>query len=339
MGSISGAILIVGLAPSSPRIPSPLARSTSFPLGSHPHARKQSVMDNNIQIQDFKPLPSPSPLSESINPHNSSYSLSLDPITEHSNSPTPTPSALLTPAISSPIVETIAPPTHPQIPSISNGSDTNGSAPRPPQRRPPQLGHGPPPSSKPTINLHPPRSAFSSAFPATNTELILYSYAQLVGKLSLTPAPGAVLTSEQARTLNHVRASLLKRQVVGGGSMNMTPLLSPSSLPAGQPSRPRHGRSTSVSSSLLSLLSPTMPAPQPPTRKPSHRAQAPSMFSLFSSGQPSGGPGLGLGLGPNGTTNGEEDIDPETPLPTFDVQPAMLAVDLSLAPGESRSCA
>jgi hypothetical protein len=27
------------------------------------------------------------------------------------------------------------------------------------------------------------------------------------------------------------------------------------------------------------------------------------------------------------------------PLPTFQVQPAMLAVDLSLLPGESRSCA
>jgi hypothetical protein len=33
-----------------------------------------------------------------------------------------------------------------------------------------------------------------------------------------------------------------------------------------------------------------------------------------------------------------EDIDPDTPLPTFEVQPAMLAVDLTLMPGESRSC-
>ena len=40
-----------------------------------------------------------------------------------------------------------------------------------------------------------------------------------------------------------------------------------------------------------------------------------------------------------GRTGGDvEDIDPDAPLPTFDVQPAMLAVDLSLLPGESRTC-
>ena len=44
---------------------------------------------------------------------------------------------------------------------------------------------------------------------------------------------------------------------------------------------------------------------------------------------------LGLEV-PNGT--GDAEVDPEEPLPTFEVQPAMLAVDLSLAPGESRSC-
>ena len=34
----------------------------------------------------------------------------------------------------------------------------------------------------------------------------------------------------------------------------------------------------------------------------------------------------------------EEEIDEDVPLPTFDVRPAMLAVDLALLPGESRSC-
>jgi hypothetical protein len=33
-----------------------------------------------------------------------------------------------------------------------------------------------------------------------------------------------------------------------------------------------------------------------------------------------------------------DDVDPEEPLPTYEIQPAMLAVDLSLGPGESRSC-
>ncbi len=45
----------------------------------------------------------------------------------------------------------------------------------------------------------------------------------------------------------------------------------------------------------------------------------------------------GLGLSINSTVE-EEPIDPETPLPTFEVQPTMLAVDLTLGPGESHSC-
>jgi len=35
---------------------------------------------------------------------------------------------------------------------------------------------------------------------------------------------------------------------------------------------------------------------------------------------------------------GWEEGDEEIPLPVFEVQPAMLAVDLALSPGESRSC-
>ncbi|KZT64024.1 Rgp1-domain-containing protein [Daedalea quercina L-15889] len=322
-------------SPSSPRIPSPLSRSNTLPIApSHPHARKQSVLDGHFQIQDVRPPASPLPLSPSSNPSTSSYSLSLDPIAEGSNPPT----ALPTPAITSPVIETIG-PVRTQLPSAPS---LNGAAPsRPPQRRPPNLGHGPPPLSNPSIKVKPPRSAFSSSFPTTNTELILYSYAQVVGTLSLAPAPGAILTPEQTHSLNHVRSSLLKRQVVGGGSMDMTPLFSPQSFsPGPQPSgRQRHGRSNSVSSSIFSLLSPITPASQAPAWKPSHRAQAPSVFSLFSSGQstPSNGIGLGLGLGPGASLGDEEDVDPETPLPTFDVQPSMLAVDLSLAPGESRS--
>ena len=43
----------------------------------------------------------------------------------------------------------------------------------------------------------------------------------------------------------------------------------------------------------------------------------------------------GLGLH---TNSSEELYDPEVPLPTFEVQPTLLAVDVSLGPGESRSC-
>lgn len=45
---------------------------------------------------------------------------------------------------------------------------------------------------------------------------------------------------------------------------------------------------------------------------------------------------VGLGIGVGDTS--EEEIDPEAPLPMFEEQPTMLAVDLALLPGESRSC-
>jgi hypothetical protein len=34
----------------------------------------------------------------------------------------------------------------------------------------------------------------------------------------------------------------------------------------------------------------------------------------------------------------DEEVDPEMPLPTFEVPQVMLAVDLCLGPGESRTC-
>ena len=43
--------------------------------------------------------------------------------------------------------------------------------------------------------------------------------------------------------------------------------------------------------------------------------------------------GFGLNRSPS-----EEVYDPEVPLPTYEVQPTLLAVDVSLGPGESRSC-
>ena len=114
----------------------------------------------------------------------------------------------------------------------------------------------------------------------------------------------------------------------------------------------RHGRSNSLTGSVFSLLSSSTSAPTvPPTSQswtPGHKARTPSMFSgLFSASSTSlASPGLENGSAVNGNGTGvglglsmdEEVIDPDVPLPTFEVQPAMLAVDLSLGPGESRSC-
>ncbi|KZT09076.1 Rgp1-domain-containing protein [Laetiporus sulphureus 93-53] len=320
--------------PTSPHISSPLTRSVSFPVSpDHPHARKQSISVGQAQIQDVRSPYPPTPSASTSN-----HSLTLDTISESSLSLVMPP---LTPAIPSPIPETAPSNIRTQMPSIPTGINgkTNGTVgPRAPARRPPQLGHGPPPIPG---GSQQPRSALSASFPVPNTELILYSYAQLVGTLSLVPPPGTVGTPEQTRMLNHVRSSLLKRQVMGGGSMDITPSLN--SQPFSQSSSAhlgRHSRSRSVSvtSSLFSMLSPSA-ASATQSFAPSHRARAPSVFSLFST-QTSTVATSGVGLGFTGSEGGGEDedeVDPETPLPTFEVQPAMLAVDLSLAPGESRS--
>lgn len=84
---------------------------------------------------------------------------------------------------------------------------------------------------------------------------------------------------------------------------------------------------------------------------PGHRAHAPSYgsspifpatHSFAGAGAKVGSEGVGLGLGGvslglGGVQEGEG-WDPEQSLPVFEVPPAMLAVDLSLGPGEERSC-
>lgn len=84
---------------------------------------------------------------------------------------------------------------------------------------------------------------------------------------------------------------------------------------------------------------------------PGHRAHAPSYgsspifpatHSFAGAGTKVGSEGVGLGLGGvslglGGVQEGEG-WDPEQSLPVFEAPPAMLAVDLSLGPGEERSC-
>lgn len=207
--------------------------------------------------------------------------------------------------------------------------------------RPPQIGLGQPPETYQShVKVLPPRSAFSSTFPQSNTELILYSYAQLTGTLSIIPIPGAIPTPDQTHTLNGLR-SALKQSVVGGGSMDITSSLHHQGH-AQQPLRRSHSRSSSFSSGLLSLLAPSSSGPQnsPTPWTPSHRPRTPFVFSsLIMDPSPANGSfpnGKRVGLGIGGI---DEDVDPESPLPMFEVQPAMLAVDMSLLPGESRSCA
>lgn len=272
------------------------------------------------EVQQPPPPPSSGLSSSSV----STFSLALDPIAETPSTPYPGTPLTRSPSLTE------------SLDQHSLKTTVHAYPPRPsqPRRPPPQLGlgHGPPPPNSQ------PKSAVSlrnSTLVGSNSELILYSYAQLLGTVSITPLPGAVMTPDQAQTLNALRLKLSKRTVVGGGSMDIT------SHQRIQERRRPHSRSASLTNSFLSLLSPsTYSAPSTPL--PSSQSWAPGRSRTPSvSSVPSGTPvngqqnGIGLGLINGGA---EEDIDPDAPLPTFDVQPAMLAVDLVLAPGESRTC-
>jgi len=297
-------IFLKSAGQSSPRASSPLARTSSTPVPpNHPHARKASI-----------DVPVPIPQSAST----SSFALSLDPIAE-SMSPVPPTPPLPSPA-----------PT--PAPFISLHAARNSQpASRAPQARSsthhhPQalLGNGHPSSLKSL-----PRD--------TNTELVLYAYVHLTGSLFLLPPPSLARTSALAVLQRH------KRGPRGGGSMDIGVASPP-------PPRGHERRSASIAGSLWGLIS----SPASAVLSPGHRARMPSYGSspnspttrsLASAGtkladHETNGVGLGLGgvgLGLGGVQEGDEWV-PEQPMPVFEVPPAMLAVDLSLGPGEERSC-
>jgi RAB6A-GEF complex partner protein 2 len=115
-------------------------------------------------------------------------------------------------------------------------------------------------------------------------------------------------------------------------------------------SRGHERRSASIAGSLWGLIS----SPASAVLSPGHRARMPSYGgspnlpttrSLASAGAKlanNEAEGVGLGLGGVGFGLGAvqegEEWAPEQPMPVFEVPPAMLAVDLSLGPGEERSC-
>ena len=304
---------------------SPLARTDTLNLSSkHPHARKQSLLDGQISLDHISPTTSIPPAPYSPNSSTSSFTIALDPIAEGAQSP-----YLSTPALGSPTVDTVFLPT--QQRTVAHGTLPG----YPNRRRPTSLGLG-----------QPPKSPLS--YPRTTTEIILYSYAQLSGSLVLSQIPEVPPSIEQLETLNSIRSALLSRAVLGGGSMDIS-----STLNSPKPATPRsprpghsHNRASSLSAGLLSMLSPislaspvTSPVPNsstsPKRRSASGYLPSGSPMSAKFLSNTSSPSVFGLGFGNDVGDN----IDPEEPLPTFETQPSMLVVDLSLAPGESRSCA
>ena len=307
---------------------SPL-RDSSVPA-HHPHARKQSVLiDGSVtqaELQLKEMSLSPSPILQSAAASTSAFSLSLDTIAENATSPSGEgPSHSYPPKY---------PPQRPSYPLAKSGVG---------------LGLGPPPLP-PT-----PRTASIATFAAPNAALILYAYAQLSGSLTLSDGSSSgttVLTPTESRAVNAVRAALVNRgrQAVGGGRMDIEASLDPSpTTPSSSrlrpPNRRTHSRAVSLGSSLMSLLSPSsasLSSPNQPPWSPGHKPRTPSIVSSFLSSSMSSPADVGRktnsGLGSGLNVEEAEEIPPDTPLPTFDVQPAMLAVDLVLVPGESRTC-
>lgn len=271
-------VVVARATPEPPRLNT---RSHTLPLAStHPHARKQSLLDGQLQLQGVPPSPSTS-------------SSALDPIAE----------------LSPPLAKSFL--SHPSI-----AESTSADHLAPPPRRPVQLGLGQPPSL--SEKRVPTRTSFSTTFPQPNTELVLYSYAQLAGTVHIAPDPGV-----QSQELRALRATLKRSGAIGGGNMN---ILSP-----GPPARRRqHSRSASLSASASGLISsllassPSLSTSSSANGRFSHRSTGSASYpTLPSSGSLTAAAEI-------------EDVDPTQPLPVLDVQPAMLAVDLSLLPGESR---
>ncbi|KAJ7770664.1 Rgp1-domain-containing protein [Mycena metata] len=344
-------------SPTSATLPSSISRrSDTLPLAaSHPHARKHSVLDG-IPLQELITSPiSPSPSGTGAytpSASSSTFSLALDPISEAAATAYPYPP---TPAI---------PPTPAGgvfggAPTITVGhsqplimSGATVSAPAAGARRNPQIGIGmghpsssgagagqsPISPSTPTKSFlrshsHNQHTLNAAAHPP-NTQLLLYAYAALSGRAVLAPLPNAALPA-LASLKNNLRRSGVGAR--GGGSISLgvggvgsSPLsaMGGGVERVGLSARPaQHRRASSFSAGLRAISLGIWGRSSVDGGASTSSAASDEGASVGDSGG-SGIPNSG-GAGDGG--------DPEAPVPTLEVPPEMLAVDLALAPGESRS--
>lgn len=145
-----------------------------------------------------------------------------------------------------------------------------------------------------------PRSASSAAFAAQGAETLLWAYAQLSGTVEIDP--GAV----KEGSIGTLRLRLAQSTPVGGGRMDLYDQT--------------RGKSDAGWSSWFSVPSLT-----------SIRQASPAPTSFLSSL---------LSVRPNPTRTPDQ-ASPDSPanvLSTFNPPQSMLAVDLNLLPGESKTC-
>ncbi|OBZ78729.1 hypothetical protein A0H81_00275 [Grifola frondosa] len=310
------------VTPTSPRISSPLARSQSLPIApNHPHARKQSVLDGQLQLQDLRPPTSLSPFSPTPNASTSTFSLSLDPIAE-SAAASPVPPS--TPSFPSPLPDAAAANVRTQLPVINNPdapAQVNGTysyppptSTRGPARRPSQLGHGPHlrASNIYSRRAQRPPSGYADDYAAPGRG----GGGRALAHPAPPPRTSAAAAGRRRRQHGHQLISQLTEHLATRGAARLTRPLDLALCGASLAALPEHSYAAIAGSAALGAVAP--------------RAHAVCVLDV----SPSPSSSVGLGLG---TVEDEEDIDPDAPLPTFEVQPSMLAVDLSLAPGESRS--
>ncbi|EAU93381.2 hypothetical protein CC1G_04360 [Coprinopsis cinerea okayama7 len=242
-----------------PQPPHPKRTHTLALSQSHPHARKNSVLDGDVDFASLAshpnspyqpgfpsaPGPSTGPLpysgQQAPNASGSSVSLSLDSISEGPNANGHSyhvyayggnPSYPNTPMVGAPYMESGASMPSGRFPAGSLGLGYPSQA--------PGRSHGRElldvPQTAPFPFSRHPFSPDDQTHPENDSkELILYSYAQLLGHVKITPlVPGTAgvpvppPTKEQKDKMQEVREGLLKKGpggVLGGGSMEINSLV------------------------------------------------------------------------------------------------------------------
>jgi len=260
-------------------------------------------------ISSEMPLPAGHPhtrkQSVQLNIQQPSESLSLAPIADLHSSPIP-----LTPLAPSPLSQSIVyNPSTPSPPPPPSPSQTLEQQSRSNSAPPPRLGLGIELSSPPRPSVSRslsdgPRSP--SNFNPPGYETLLWAYAQLSGTVELDPA------FSRPEAVRHLTAKLAKRPV-GGGSLDLK-----ESMYNPVAASPLGGLGA-----LLGFGSPS-PVGSPAPGTPGRGGFLSSMFS------PRPTPAR-LDVASGGAV-------PSGSLTTFEPPQSLLAVDLALAPGESKSC-
>jgi RAB6A-GEF complex partner protein 2 len=233
-----------------------------------------------------------------------SGALSLAPVTDPTSSLVP-PIPLAPSPLSQSMLYNQSTPVSPLSPSPFQ---TTGQQPRSPSAPPPKLGLGielsPPPRPSVSRSLSGgPRTPPN--FNPPGYETLLWAYAQLSGTVELDPA------FSRPEAVRHLAAKLAKRPV-GGGSLDLKASTSNSTA-----SSPLGGLGA-----LLGFGSPSSTGTPPGT--PSRSGFLSSMFSP----RPT----------PIRSDGASSSAAPPGGLTTFEPPQSLLAVDLALAPGESKSC-